>query len=61
MCTQEAEGPAYTGPWFQLRLERCDVGSDFHRDGYYFRLGLGPRHGRLHSLIVGTSLFKWVL
>ena len=63
MCTKIAEGPAYTGPSFQLRLERCDVGSDFHRDSYDFGLGLGPRHGALQSLMICGWIFsfEWVL
>ena len=40
-----AEGPAYASPSVLLLwLERRDVCSHFHRDGYDFRFRLGPGH-----------------
>jgi hypothetical protein len=61
MRNEKAEGPAEASPPnSQVVLERCDVSSDFHRDGNDFSFGLGPGHGALRK-VVGLVKTQWVL
>jgi hypothetical protein len=44
MRTEKTKGPQKRALLPQIRLERCDVSSDFHGDGNDFGFGLGPGH-----------------